>query len=341
MLPGKGQRRLVLRRGRRCGVGVLGKHWLALIGWHAGSFKLKARWIGWLPEQQYRRMHLVANNTRFVILPRCAVPNLASRELALSVRRLSEDFRAAHGHAVLLAETFVERSRFTGACYPAASWQVLGQTRGFARRPGAVATEVAHGQPKEVLVYPLVRDARERLRALGDGPTWRSEGDPEPWTANRLRSAWECLRTMPEFCGTRGWRYPLATILVIAVAAKLAGYHGTRAFAEFAQGLTQHQLRALRAFYSRSLGRFNVPTTAAFFNVLVALDPDVLHRAARAWAKQQNRDHEPVAIDGKRIRGAARHDPQRKHHLVAAVEHHSGTVLVREAVTLKEPFDPG
>ena len=62
-------------------VAVLGEHWLALVGWHAGAFKLKARdrWIGWLPEQQFRRLHLVANNARFVILPGCSVPNLASR----------------------------------------------------------------------------------------------------------------------------------------------------------------------------------------------------------------------------------------------------------------------
>ena len=38
-------------------VAVLGEHWLALVGWHAGAFKLRARdrWIGWLPEQQFRR----------------------------------------------------------------------------------------------------------------------------------------------------------------------------------------------------------------------------------------------------------------------------------------------
>ena len=263
------------------------------------------------------------------------MPNLASRVLALSVRRLSEDFRAAHGHLVLLAETFVDRGLFSGTCYRAANWQVLGETRGFARKPGAVATWVPHGRPKEVLVYPLVRDACEQLRALDDGPNWRSEGDAEPWTANRLRSLWECLRTVPEFRGTRGRRYPLATILAIAVAAKLAGYHGTRAFGEFASGLTQHQLRVLRAFYSHRLGRFTAPTTTAFFNVLVALDPDVLDRAARTWAAQQNRDHEPVAIDGKRIRDAARHDPDGKHHLVAAVEHRSGTVLGQEAVAHK------
>ena len=38
-------------------VAVLGERWLALIGWHAGAFKLRPRdeWNGWLPEQQFRR----------------------------------------------------------------------------------------------------------------------------------------------------------------------------------------------------------------------------------------------------------------------------------------------
>ena len=152
-------------------VAVLGEHWLALIGWHAGAFKLKARdrWIGWLPEQQFRRLHLIANNARFLILPGCGVANLASRVLGLSLRRVSDDFRAVHGHPVLIAETFVDRSRFTGARYRAANWQALGQTRGFARKPGTPATWVPHGHPKEVLVYPLARDAR----AIAPPRRWR------------------------------------------------------------------------------------------------------------------------------------------------------------------------
>ena len=51
-----------------------------------------------------RYAHLIANNARFLIVPGCAVANLASRVLALSVRRLSGDFRAVHGHPILLAE---------------------------------------------------------------------------------------------------------------------------------------------------------------------------------------------------------------------------------------------
>ena len=244
--------------------------------------------------------------------------------------------RAAHGQLVLLAETFVDRSRFTGACYRAANWQVLGQTQGFARKPGTPATWVPHGRPKEVLVYPLARDAREQLRALDDAPAWRSQGDPEPWTTSRLRSLFECLRTVPEFRGTRGRRYPLATILAIAVAAKLAGYHGTRAFAEFASTLTQHQLRALRAFYSHRLGRFTAPTTTAFLQCSGRASTPMCWTAPRApGPRSKTAATSRWPIDGKRIRGAARHNPAGKHHLVAAVEHLSGKVLGQEAVAHK------
>ena len=102
-------------------VAVHGESWLALIGWQPGAFKLAARdrWIGWSAEQQFRRLHLIANNSRFVILTPERVPNLASRVLGLSLRRLSEDIRAAHGYPVFLAETFVDVSRFAGTCYRA------------------------------------------------------------------------------------------------------------------------------------------------------------------------------------------------------------------------------
>ena len=90
-------------------VAVPGELRLALVDWHAGAFKLGAcdRWIGWLPEQHFRRLHLIANNARFLILPGCAAVNLASRVLGLSLRRLSGDSHAMHGHPILIAETFV------------------------------------------------------------------------------------------------------------------------------------------------------------------------------------------------------------------------------------------
>ena len=316
-------------------VAVLDERWLALIGWHAGAFKLRARdrWIGWLPEQQFRRLHLIANNARFLILPGCSAANLASRVLGLSLRRVSDDFRAVHGHPILIAETFVDRSRFTGACYRAANWQALGQTRGFAaspaRRPPGSPTAIRRRSWS--IRWPATRASN--CAASTTDRTGKAKATPEP--ATRLRSLWECLRTVPEFRGARGRRYPLATILTIAVAAKLAGYHGATAIGEFSQGMTQRQLRALRAFYSHRLGRFTAPSTTAFVKVLTALDPDALDRAARTWAAQHASRAEPVAIDGKHIRGAARHNPGAKHLLVAAAEHRSGLVLAQEAVEHK------
>ena len=146
-------------------VAVHGETWLALIGWQPGAFKLAARdrWIGWPAEQQFRRLHLIANNSRFVILTPGRVRNLASRVLGLSLRRLSQDIQAVHGYPVFLAETFVDVSRFVGTCYRASNWRSLGLTRGFAREPGGSARWRHHGQPKEIFVFELTDAAAEAL----------------------------------------------------------------------------------------------------------------------------------------------------------------------------------
>jgi hypothetical protein len=87
---------------------TLGESWIALVGWQAAALKLAARdrWIGWSPQQQRERLHLITQNSRFVILPAWqGAANLASRVLGLSLRRLSDDMLAVHGFPLLLAET--------------------------------------------------------------------------------------------------------------------------------------------------------------------------------------------------------------------------------------------
>jgi len=98
-------------------VALHGETWLALIGWHPDAFKRAARdrWIGWSPARQFRRLHLIGNNSRFVILTPGRVPTLASRGLGLSLRRVSAAIEAVHGYPALLAETVVDVARFTGA----------------------------------------------------------------------------------------------------------------------------------------------------------------------------------------------------------------------------------
>ena len=67
----------------------------------------------------------------------------------------------AHGHRVLLAETFCDPAVFEGSMCKAAGWRPLGRTKGFARANGRCTDP--HGMPKEIFVKPLRPDARRLL----------------------------------------------------------------------------------------------------------------------------------------------------------------------------------
>jgi len=155
--------------------------WVALLGWASAAWHLREReaWLGWSLEQRRRRLRLVAQNARFLILPGEACPNLASRVLGLCCQRLSEDWQLVHGHGVLLAESFVDPARFLGTCYRAAGWQALGRTKGFAR--AGREYYVAHHQPKELWVRPLAPAAATLLRAPALPPALAAwEASPPP-----------------------------------------------------------------------------------------------------------------------------------------------------------------
>ena len=310
-------------------VAVRGETWLALLGWQAGAFKVGVRdaWIGWTREQQFSRLHLVANNARFAVLEAGRVPNLASRALGLGLRRLSRDMRAAHGHPVLLAETFVDPSRFAGTCYRASNWMRLGRTRGFSREPGGAARWREHGRPKEVFVYETETDATAALRRDELPDDWRARGGAAPPEAPELRSLHAFLEDMADFRKARGRRYGLACYATIMIAARLAGYRGVTAFAEFAARMDQEQLAAAGAFFSPSRGRHTAPAASTFHYILSSLPPDALDRALGAWTRQGSDGTAPVALDGKDVRGASKQIDGARRMMVAAVEHGTGLVL--------------
>jgi hypothetical protein len=137
-------------------------HVVACLAWASAAFKLKSRddYIGWSPEVRRQRLHLIANNVRFLILPWIQVKHLASKVLALNLRRVSHDWQKAYHHRIYLAETFVDTDRFSGTCYKASNWQRVGETRGSAKRGNAYQF---HGQSKTVYLYPLVSNFRKRL----------------------------------------------------------------------------------------------------------------------------------------------------------------------------------
>jgi len=135
---------------------------VACLAWASAAWKVKARdqLIGWGEPTKRKNLHLIANNTRFLILPWIKVKYLASKVLSLSLKRLGSDWQKTYGHPVYLAETFVDNARFKGTCYQAANWHYVGQTKGSAKRGNAYRY---HGQPKAIYLYPLHRHFRRFL----------------------------------------------------------------------------------------------------------------------------------------------------------------------------------
>lgn len=143
------------RRGR-----LLGCLWFAAAAWRC---KARDEFIGWDEQARTRTLSWVANNTRFLVLPWVRVDNLASHLLSRVAGRISPDWHDKYGHGLYALETFVDRSRFTGACYRAANWQCVGQTTGRTRND--VVNRGPLSSIKDVYVYPLARNFRRALCA--------------------------------------------------------------------------------------------------------------------------------------------------------------------------------
>ena len=115
----------------------------------------------------YRRLHLIANNTRFVVLAERGVfANLASWMMSAMLGRLSDDWQGQYGHPLLVVESFVDPAQFAGTMYAAANWTCVGNSKGYARCNGHYTDP--HGKPKRLYVCKLRRDARRILRRRGE-----------------------------------------------------------------------------------------------------------------------------------------------------------------------------
>ena len=135
-----------------------------LFGAAAWQCAARERYIGWDPWARAQGLALIANNSRFMILPWVRVPQLASHLLGRIAQRLSKDWQAKYGHPIYLLETFVQSDRFAGTAYRAANWVCVGQTKGRTRqdRPDGTWHQVAI---KDVYLYPLHRRFRHHLQA--------------------------------------------------------------------------------------------------------------------------------------------------------------------------------
>jgi hypothetical protein len=135
---------------------------VAALAFSGAAWQVAARdrWIGWTAEQRREHLHLVVNNSRWLIPAHVQVPNLASHVLGRVLARLPADWEQRYGYPPVLVETFVEHGRFQGGGYQAANWQAIGLTQGRGRQDRTHQGGLAR---KVLWVYPLRKDARRVL----------------------------------------------------------------------------------------------------------------------------------------------------------------------------------
>ena len=290
-------------------VAVRGEQVLAVLVWTRAALKLAAReaWVGWDARTRARRLPLVVQNTRFLVLSRVRQPNLASRVLGLAVAALPEQWEKRTGVVPLLAETFVDPERYQGTCYKAAGWIEVGGTAGCGRHGDDYY--VRHDQPKRLWLRPLVPDAPERLREplapiAGEKPRAFGQMPVPVKTATSLADA---LYAVADPRRAHGRQFPLHAMLASAVLAIACGARTVSDLFRFVQELTPAQRRALR-FRSApdNPNRVPPPGEGCWRKVLKALAPDELTRAVVAWQLAQTTLPPVLALDGKTLhRGLA------------------------------------
>jgi hypothetical protein len=286
--------------------------WVALLVFNSPAFHIKLRdqWLDWPARQVKERRHLIAQNSRFLVLAAPGQwPNLASRVLKLACERLPADWQEHFGYPVLVGETFVDPQRFRGTCYKAAGWQQLGPTQGYERDWQDFYTDTKH--PKQLWVRPLGKGALEQARSP-ELPT--ALGDPQgplppacPVPTARLNSLWERFRkqiTDPR--DPHGVRHKLAGVLALIALAVAAGCKGPHAIAEFAQSLNHAQRGRLRCCPRKGRPReYDVPCERTFRRLLKKVDAEPLKDVLTGW--MQAEDPAPlqvVHVNGKVVKNA-------------------------------------
>ena len=141
----------------------------------------------------------------------------------------------------------------------------------------------------------------------------------------------DLLSEVPDPRGRRGRQHDLASILAVGLGAVLAG---ARSFVAIGKWAAHQPLETLRA-----LGVTNpaAPDESTIRRTFALLDADVLDGVLGAfmWTRTHTvGTRRVIALDGKTVRGARCKDRPAP-HLVAAFDHHTGSVVGQLAVTAK------
>jgi predicted transposase YbfD/YdcC len=144
-----------------------------------------------------------------------------------------------------------------------------------------------------------------------------------------LRSLADVLAAVPDPRSRHGRRYTLAFLLTCLVAGMLCDCDSLEAVGQWC--------REHRSLLRQVLGpsKHLTPCESTFRKLLPRLSPGHLEWALASWLlhRRPSPDHEPVALDGKVVRGASQAGQQPQ--LLSVVTHQSGDTLAQVQIDAK------
>src|SRR5437588_11469041 len=139
-----------------------------------------------------------------------------------------------------------------------------------------------------------------------------------------LLSLYEVFATIPDPRFKHGMRYELAYLLICLVAALLCNCDSTLAVAQWC--------RDQRLLLSRLFGprRFLCPSDSLYRKLLLRLDAEQIECTLADWIRStlQAQPDDPIALDGKTVRGA-RTTEDSAPHLLSFRTHQSQETLLQ------------
>jgi hypothetical protein len=237
-------------------------------------------------------------------------PNLISRFMKLILERLSADWQKRWGHPLALVETFVDPRYYTGTAYKVSGWCHLGKTAGWKRDADDFYEK--NEAPKQIWVRELVKKACVKLRAAQLPPEWAKVEEAArvrcTAKATEIRSLMESLlQEVPEYRRAQALAYPLPGLVALMVMAAAQGVvRGPQDLADYADTLSEGQLRALRFRADPHTRDIRCPKKTTFTRVLHEVDDDLIERVLLRWQDQilGPRQDRMIIFDGKKVRHA-------------------------------------
>jgi len=158
-----------------------------------------------------------------------------------------------------------------------------------------------------------------------------SSADPQPRLDDLpLATVAQAFATVPDPRSRHGRRYDLPFLLTCLGAALLCGCDAPSAVGQWCR---DHRTLLRRHFPHQ---RWHTPSGATFRWLLPRLPVPAVEAALGAWVRQTRptRDREPLALDGKTVRGAATAD-QPAPHLLSVSTHQTQETLAQVRVADK------